>query len=176
MRYEQDVAQRATVLRHLARSLSASIAVFEKQVGVPLRTFPEYKKARAQYLELQALIFTIGDKAAEGKGRGAPQDLKPWLVRMRLRAIAAFTRISLQFFRDPPDLLVQALGAFEILQMEQEAFRSVLNDFDMMLMESAVDDKTSMELDQVRTDMEEILRWLDLLLQTAPPPLTTFEG
>lgn len=174
MRYEQDAAQRATVLRHLSRSLAGAVAAFEKQEGTKLATFPDFKKARARYLEIQAMIFTITEKAAEAPNRGVPADLSGWLVRMRLRGIATFTRLSLSFFRDPPDLLVHALGAFDILQDERESLGSLLNDFDNMLMEAAVDDKTSMELDKVRTQMEEIVALLDGLLKTAPPPLQTF--
>lgn len=175
MRYEEDAAQRATVLRHLSRSLAGAVAAFEKQEGAKLATFPDFKKARARYLEIQAMIFTISDKAAEAPKRGVPSDLGGWLVRMRLRAITIFTRLSLTFFRNPPDLLVHALGAYDILQDERESQQSLLNDFDNLLMEAAVDDKTSMELDKVRTQIEEIVVLLVGLLKTAPPPLQTFE-
>ncbi|WP_029012071.1 hypothetical protein [Niveispirillum irakense] len=174
MRYEQDAAQRATVLRHLSQSLAGAVSLFEKQEGTKLATFPDFKKARARYLEIQAMIFTISDKAAEAPNRGVPADLGGWLVRMRLRAIATFTRLSLGFFRNPPDLLVHALGAYDILQDERESQQSLFNDFDNLLMEAAVDDKTSMELDKVRTQIEEIVVLLDGLLKTAPPPLQTF--
>lgn len=177
MRNEQDVvSQRATVLRQLARSLADAVARFEKGVGTPLKTFPDYKRARAQYLEIQAMIFTITEKAAEAKGQGLPEDLKAWLLRTRLRAISAFTRTSLAFFREPPALLVQALGAYEILEMEKAAFQGVLADFDMMLMEAAVDDRGSQELDEVRVDMEAVVQLLEGLLTTAPPPLMTFDA
>ncbi|WP_114395423.1 hypothetical protein [Oleisolibacter albus] len=174
MRYEQELAQRATVMRKLARSLSDAVVQFEKSVGQTLRTFPDYKKARAQYLEIQSMIFTISDKAEEAPRQGVPEDLKGWLVRMRLRGIAAFTRISLAFFRHPPDMLVHALGAYEILEMERDAFEGVLRDYDMMLLEAALDDKTSEELDKVRLEMEEIVGLLEELLKTAPPPLQRF--
>lgn len=175
MRYEQDAAQRATVLRHLSQSLAGAVSLFEKQENVKLATFPDFKKARARYLEIQALIFTITDKAEEAPNRGVPADLKGWLVRMRLRSITSFTRMSLAFFRDPPELLVHALGAYDILQQERESLMSLLNDFDMMLMEAALDDKTSMELDKVRQQMEEIVTLLDKHLMAAPAALRTFD-
>lgn len=175
MRYEQEAAQRATVLRHLSQSLAGGVSLFEKQESTKLATFPDYKKARARYLEIQAIIFTITDKAEEAPKRGVPPDLKAWLVRMRLRAITTFTRLSHGFFRDPPELLVQALGAYDILHAERESLLSLLTDFDMMLMEAAVDDKSSMELDKVRTQMEEIVGLLDHHLKTAPPALRTFD-
>jgi hypothetical protein len=175
MRYEQDAAQRANVLRHLSQSLAGAVAVFEKQESGPLRTFPDYKKERGRYLEIQAMIFTILDKAAEAPNRGVPQDLKGWLARMRLRAITAFTRISLAFFRNPPELLVQALGAYDILSNEYNSLKNLLTDFDMMLLEAALDDKSSLELDKVRTQMEEIVQLLQQYLKIAPPPLVIFD-
>ncbi|MFV3074205.1 hypothetical protein [Niveispirillum fermenti] len=175
MRYEQEAAQRATVLRHLSQSLAGAVSLFEKQESVKLSTFPDYKKARARYLEIQAMIFTITDKAEEAPNRGVPAELKGWLVRMRLRAITTFTRLSLAFFRDPPDLLIHALGAYDLLQDERVSLLSLLNDFDMMLMEAALDDKSSMELDKVRVQIEEIVSLLDNLLKTAPAPLRTFD-
>lgn len=171
---EKEAAQRATVLRHLARSLAEATAVFERSSTAQLRTFRDYTKARASYMEIQAMIFTIQDKAAEQSGSGVPDDLKTWLIRMRLRAIDSFVRLSVIFFRDPPALLVQAIGAYEILEMERESLSNLLVDYDMMLMESAVDDATSLELDKVRVDMEEVVRLLEGLLKTAPPPLPTF--
>lgn len=175
MRYEQEAAQRATVLRHLSQSLAGAVSLFEKQGGIKLATFPDFKKARARYLEIQALIFTITDKAEEAPNRGVPSDLKGWLIRMRLRAIATFTRMSLTFFREPPDLLIHALGAYDLLQEERSSLMSLLNDFDMMLMEAALDDKTSMELDKVRGQMEEIVRLLDQHLKGAPAALRSFD-
>lgn len=175
MRYEQDAAQRATVLRHLSQSLAGAVSLFEKQEAVKLATFPDYKRARARYLEIQALIFTITDKAEEAPNRGVPTDLKGWLVRMRLRGIASFTRMSLAFFRHPPDLLIHALGAYDLLQDERASLMSLLNDFDMMLMEAALDDKTSMELDKVRAQMEQIVQLLDEHLKGAPAALRTFD-
>lgn len=175
MRYEQDAAQRATVLRHLSQSLAGGVSLFEKQEKVKLATFPDYKKARARYLEIQAMIFTITDKAEEAPNRGVPADLKGWLVRMRLRAITTFTRLSLAFFRDPPELLIHALGAYDLLQDERSSLLSLLNDFDMMLMEAALDDKTSMELDKVRVQIEEIVSLLDKHLKGAPAALRTFD-
>lgn len=175
MRYEQEAAQRATVLRHLSQSLAGAVSLFEKQESVKLSTFPDYKKARARYLEIQAMIFTITDKAEEAPNRGVPAELKGWLVRMRLRAITTFTRLSLAFFRDPPDLLIHALGAYDLLHDERISLLSLLNDFDMMLMEAALDDKSSMELDKVRVQIEEIVSLLDNLLKTAPAPLRTFD-
>lgn len=175
MRYEQDAAQRATVLRHLSQSLAGAVSLFEKQEGIKLATFPDYKRARARYLEIQALIFTITDKAEEAPNRGVPADLKGWLVRMRLRAIASFTRMSLAFFHEPPDLLIHALGAYDLLQDERASLMSLLNDFDMMLMEAALDDKTSMELDKVREQMEQIVHLLDEHLKGAPAALRTFD-
>jgi len=178
MSEEKDAEQRATVLRHLARSLAGAVSTFEKSAGDNLRTFPDYKKARAAYLEIQAMIFTIQDKAGEAKGRGGgfgvPADLDSWLIRTRLRAIASFTRLSYAFFKDPPVLLVKALGAHEILEQERDAFLNVLKHYDMMLLEAALDDKTSEELDRVRTDMERTVELLEKLLDTAPPPLVTF--
>ncbi|WP_119677980.1 hypothetical protein [Indioceanicola profundi] len=171
---EKEAEQRATVLRHLARSLAEATTAFERNSTAKLQTFPDYKKARASYMEIQAMIFTIQDKAAEAYGARIPEDMKLWLVRMRLRAIASFVRLSVIFFRNPPALLVQALGAYEILEMERESLSSLLLDYDMMLMEAAVDDKTSEELDQVRVDMEEVVQLLEGLLKTAPPPLATF--
>ncbi|MFM2042925.1 MAG: hypothetical protein RLY86_1501 [Pseudomonadota bacterium] len=171
---ERETTQRQTVLRHLARSLVDATAGFERGGGVTLQTFPDYKKARAAYMELQAMIFTIQDKAAEGNSGRVPDDLKSWLIRMRLRAIACFVRLSVRFFRNPPALLVQALGAYEILEMERESLSMLLQDYDMMLMESAVDDKTSEQLDKVRAEAEEVVVLLERLLKTAPPPLTTF--
>jgi hypothetical protein len=175
MRYEQEAAQRATVLRHLSQSLAGAVSLFEKQEGTKLATFPDFKKARARYLEIQAMIFTITDKATEAPNRGVPAELNGWLARMRLRGIATFTRLSLSFFKNPPDLLIHALGAYDLLQEERESLQSLLNDFDNLLMEAALDDKTSMELDKVREQMEAILLLLDGLLKTAPPPLQTFE-
>ena len=171
---EKDTAQRATVLRHLARSLADATATFERSSTVQPETFPAYRKARAAYMEIQAMIFTIQDKAAEGNAGRPPEDLKSWLIRMRLRAIASFVRVSVVFFRNPPALLVQALGAYEILEMERESLSNLLLDYDMMLMESAVDDKTSEQLDKVRIDMEEVVGLLERLLKTAPPPLERF--
>lgn len=173
MHGDGELSQPATVLRQLVRSLSQAVAGFEGTADVPRRTFPDYKKARAAYLEIQAMIFTVQDKAQESRAQ-APQDLGAWLVRTRLRAIAAFTRVSLSFFRDPPALLVQALGAHEILDMEREAFEGVLKDYDMMLLEASVDDRKADELDKVRTQMEEVVRLLQDLLKTAPPPLAIF--
>lgn len=171
---EKEAEQRATVLRHLARSLADGTAAFERSSTARLQTFRDYTRARAAYMEIQAMIFTIQDKAAESSGSGVPEDLKSWLVRMRLRAIASFVRLSVIFFRNPPALLVQALGAYEILEMERESLSNLLLDYDMMLMEAAVDDKTSEELDKVRVDMEEVVQLLEGLLKTAPPPLVTF--
>lgn len=161
------------LLRQLATSLSATVGEFEKATTRTSLSFPDYKKARRTYHDIQAMIFTIGDKA-ESRPAEAPPELKSWLIRMRLRSIATFTRLSLAFFRDPPQLLVHALGAYEILQQEQEAFTKVLADYDMMLLEAAVDDKTADELDRVRTDMEEVVERLNELLKTAPPQLTIF--
>ncbi|ACJ00515.1 hypothetical protein [Rhodospirillum centenum] len=173
MAREGDTSQPATVLRQLVRSLSQAVAGFEATADMPRRTFPDYKKARAAYLEIQSMVFAVQDKAQESRAQ-APPDLGAWLVRTRLRAIAAFTRVSLFFFRDPPALLVQALGAHEILEMEREAFEGVLKDYDMMLLEASVDDRKADELDKVRTQIEEVVRLLQDLLKTAPPPLATF--
>lgn len=172
MRVNKEVDVGA-LLRQLATSLSSTVADFEKSSTRKALTFPDYKKARRTYHDIQAMIFTISDKA-ESKPSEAPQELKSWLIRMRLRSIASFTRLSLAFFRDPPQLLVHALGAYEILQQEQEAFTKVLADYDMMLLEAAVDDKTADELDRVRLDMEDVVGRLNTLLKTAPPQLTVF--
>ena len=111
MRAEEDIlAQQQTVLRHLSRSLQGAVQHFETSVEVKRRTFPEYKKARADYMEIQAMIFTIMDKAGEMRS-GVPDNLRPWLIRMRLRGISTFVKVSVAFFREPPALLVQALGA-----------------------------------------------------------------
>jgi len=165
--------QRTALLRSLSQSLARSVTAFEQTEQADLRTFPDYKKSRAAYLEIQALIFMIGERAGEIP-TGAPADLRSWLVRMRLRAVATFTRISLKFFRNPPALLIQALGAYEILEQELEAFDGVLKIYDMLLLEAALDDKTADELDLVRVQMEEVVGLLSQLLKTAPPPLTIF--
>jgi len=172
---EQEIAQRNTVLRHLSRSLNEATVSFEASSTRLLRTFPDYKRARAAYMEIQAMIFTIQDKAAEGGGRGVPRDLAQWLMRMRLRAVASFVRLSVIFFRNPPDLLTHALGAYEILLEERESLSSLLEDYDMMLMEAALDDKTADALDKVRVDLEELIRLLEQLLTAAPPPLAIFD-
>ncbi|MEA1649939.1 hypothetical protein UAJ10_13060 [Nitrospirillum sp. BR 11164] len=172
MRMKKEVNHGA-LLRELAGSLSSTVTSFEQMSGRPAQSFPDYKKARAVYHEIQAMIFTIGDKA-ESRPKDAPRELKSWLIRMRLRSIAAFTRVSLAFFRNPPQLLVHALGAYEILQHEREAFTKVLADYDMMLFEAGIDDKTADELDRVRVNMEEVVERLENLLKTAPPQLTVF--
>lgn len=174
MRAEEDIlAQQQIVLRHLSRSLQGAVVQFESTAENRRRTFPEYKKARADYMEIQAMIFTITDKAGEMRS-GVPDGLRPWLIRMRLRGVATFTKVSVTFFRNPPALLVQALGAYEILEMERESMTSLLSDYDMLLFEAGLDDKTADALDKVRVDIEEVVTHLTKLVQTAPPPLAKF--
>ncbi|HYC02629.1 MAG TPA: hypothetical protein VED40_05010 [Azospirillaceae bacterium] len=173
MRADTDTHPVATLLKQLAGSLNSTLTAFEGTTHRIPRVFTEYTRVRATYHEIQAMIFTINDKAQE-KPKHAPPELKSWLTRMRLRAIAAFAKISLEFFRNPPLLLVQALGAYEILDHERHAFTAVLRDYDNMLLEAAVDDKTADELDRVRTYIEEVVQLLDKLLHNAPPQLRTF--
>ncbi|HYE50706.1 MAG TPA: hypothetical protein VEB20_14020 [Azospirillaceae bacterium] len=173
MSTETENSPQAKLLRQLAESLTSTVTAFEATTGRIPRVFTEYTRVRSTYHEIQAMIFTISDKAAE-KPKFAPQGLKSWLVRMRLRAIAAFAKISLGFFRNPPTLLVQALGAYEILDHERTAFSKVLKDYDNMLLEAAVDDKTADELDRVRVEIEEVVQLLDTLLRNAPAQLRTF--
>ncbi len=164
----------ASVVLQMARKLTEDIVMLGRlrDAGTP-RTFPRFREIRNAHLDIQGLIFSIQERLEEA-GRDLPGNFPQWVIRQKLTDIAIFTDISHAFVSNPPLALTASLGAFDVLQAEQKAFKETLNAFDMMLMEAGIDDKTADELDATRTKIEEILGMIETLLRKSPKILEEF--
>lgn len=162
------------VVLRMARKLTEDIAALARlrAAGTP-KTFPRFREIRNAHLDVQGLVFSIQERIPEA-GKELPDNFPQWVIRQKLTAIAIFTDISFAFISDPPLALTSSLGAYDVLQAEQKAFRETLNAFDMMLMEAGIDDKTADELDATRTKIEKILDMIERLLVTSPNILEEF--
>jgi len=171
----RTAAKDVEIVKEMSRKLTRDIALLEKRFSsVRIETFPTYKEARAAYLEIQGLVETIQDRARRIPNL-LPANFQQWTLRAKLKALQIFAKISHDFISDPPITLTRSFGAFDVLKSEHANFSEVLGYFDMMLMEAGIDDKMSEVLDATHTQIEEILKMIDRLLETSPPPLTEFE-
>lgn len=162
------------ILRAMSATLADQVAALEAAARTTrVRTFVEYKRVRERYQEARDLIETMADRHPAVRDH-FPADFMRTLVGRRLRIVAAYTALAHAFFRDPPDSVSRALGAHEVLSAERDAFRRVLEYFDQMLMEAALDDAASQELEETRVRIEAILATLDRLLLESPTPLEEF--
>jgi hypothetical protein len=171
---ENRLSKEARTAMAMARKLAVDVAAIERRaLAPPPETFRHYKQLRMTYLEILGLIVSIQERIPR-IGREAPPDFGQWVVRMKLRALTAFTSLSLAFLENPPVAITQAIGARDVLLAERENFTEVLGFFDGMLFEAGIDDKTADALDATRTSIERILARLDLLLVHSPEALPEF--
>lgn len=162
------------IVLRMARKLTEDIALLGRQRGAGNpRTFPRFREIRGIYLDIQGLVFSIQDRL-DTAGKELPPNFPQWVLRQKLNAIAIFTDISYGFIREPPLALTSSLGAFDVLEAEQKAFKETLHTFDTMLMEAGIDDKTADELDATRSRIEEILVMIEQLLVNSPKILKEF--
>lgn len=164
----------AEVVKQMARKLQDDIALLGRYRarGTP-KTFPQFREIRNVNNDIQGLLFSIQERLAE-VGKLLPSNFPQWVTRQKLNALAIFTDISHGFISHPPLALTSSLGAFDVLQAEQKAFKEVLEYFDMMLFEAGIDDKTADELDATRTKIEEVLTMIADLLENSPKVLQEF--
>lgn len=171
---ESRLSKEARTVKEMARKLALDVAAIEKRaLAPPPGTVRHYAQLRMTYLEILGLIISIQERIPR-IDREAPADFGQWVVRMKLRALAAFTSLSLAFLEDPPVAITQAIGARDVLQAERENFTEVLGVFDAMLFEAGIDDRTADALDATRTSIERILARLELLLARSPEALPEF--
>lgn len=171
---ENRLSKEARIVMAMARKLAGDVAAIERRaLGPPPETFRHYKQLRNTYLEILGLIVSIQERIPR-IGREAPADFGQWVIRMKLRALAAFTSICLTFLEDPPVAITQAIGARDVLIAEQKNFTEVLEVFDAMLFEAGIDDKTADALDATRTSIERILARLGQMLVHSPEALPEF--
>jgi hypothetical protein len=173
-RYGHTQPRDVDVVVGMSRKLTEDIARMQRQAdGEPITTFLYYKKMREEYLNIQGLIFLIQERA-ERIPKQLPDGFHQWVIRGKLKALSAFTRVCHKFFSNPPITVTHSLGAWDILSEEQEKFRAVSGYFDMMIMEAGIDDKTADALESTRVEIEEIVTMLEHMLQTSPKRLEEF--
>lgn len=168
------MSQVTTIVLRMARKLTEDIAALGRlrAAGKP-KTFPRFREIRNAYLDIQGLVFSIQERLVLA-GKELPDNFPQWVLRQKLNAIAIFTDISYSFISEPPLALTSSLGAYDVLEAEQKAFKETLHTFDTMLMEAGIDDKTADELDATRTRIEQILGMIERLLVTSPKILKEF--
>lgn len=171
---DRRLSREGRTVFEMARKLAADVAALERRAGgSPPETFPRYKEVRATYIEIVGLTFSVQERVPRVAAE-APKDFGQWVVRVKLRALAAFTTISLAFLENPPVAITQAIGAHDVLVAEQKNFTEVLGTFDEMLFEAGIDDRMADALDATRTGIERILERLVELLAHSPEALPEF--
>jgi hypothetical protein len=162
------------IVQSMARTLATQLVNLDRLAASEKPdTFVRYKALREKYLESRDLIDTMSDRSVPIADM-LPPNFSIWLVKCKLRSLAAYAILSDIFFRDPPDTVSRALGAFEVLSEERASFMRTLDYFDDMLMEAEVDDKTADALEATRQRIERIITALDTLLTDSPKQLTIF--
>ncbi|MDR3515628.1 MAG: hypothetical protein P4M00_07425 [Azospirillaceae bacterium] len=165
----------AAIVGKMAKLLASDIRKMEQQaLSDTIKTFLHYNRAREAYLSIQGLISTITERIPAAEA-ALPDGFATWVIRCKLRALSAFTRICHGFFRNPPLTLTHSLGAWDILSEERRNFDAVMQYFDSMIMEAGIDDKTADALEETRVQIEDILGMLEQLLTSSPKRLEEFE-
>ncbi len=168
------MSREARTVFEMSRKLVGDVTRLEQRATQPPpETFPRYKEVRAVYLEIQGLFYSIGERTPRIAGE-LPPDFGQWTVRLKLRALAAFTAVSIAFLQNPPLAITQAIGARDVLLAEQASFSEALSYFDGMLMEAGIDDQMADALDATRVSIEWIIQRLGELLLTSPESLPEF--
>jgi hypothetical protein len=93
-----------------------------------------------------------------------PPQMSRWLMQAKLKAIGIFVEISLGFVRNPPLTLTGSLTARDVLENEQKNFSEARTLFNKLLMEQAVDDKLSDQLDRTLGMIDETIGIIERLL------------
>jgi len=163
------------ILQAMARTLAGQLKQLEALARTErIATFVRYKQIRERYLAARDLIDAMGERYPPIKDM-MPPEFPQWLVKGKLRALAAYAVLADGFFREPPETVTRSLGAYEVLSDERNSMSRTLSYFDDMLMEAAVDDRAADALEGTRRRIEQVINGLDLLLMDSPSPLPELE-
>jgi hypothetical protein len=159
----QQVRKVRLVLQ-MAKKLQRDIGILQRyRADQPPKAFFDFCRIRNHHNEIQGLVFVIRDKMAEISDL-LPAGMDTWLMTAKLRAISIFVEISLEFVRNPPLTLTGSLTARDVLDNEMRNFSEARTFFNNMLMEQAVDDKLSDQLDRTLGMIDETIGIIEGLL------------
>jgi hypothetical protein len=168
------VERQRDILRAMGHTLLDQVTRLERTAETErVRSFVRYREIRERYQESRDLIETMADRHPPVKHL-FPDDFVDTLTKQRLRILSAYSTLAWSFFREPPEAVTRALGAYEVLSAERDSFKGVLSYFDQMLLDARLDDVASEALEQTRERIEKILTTLDLLLLDSPAALEEF--
>jgi len=156
-----DPEAETTTIRLMAQKLSQDIqALVRVKKRGTLRTVPEFRTVCSQHDNIHALVVTIQEHAALIPER-LPEGFRDWTMRARLRGLTVFAEIARDFVKNPPLALTQSLTARDVLTGLRATFDDSQKFFNNVLMEYALDDKTTGELDRAAELIEEIITIVD---------------
>jgi len=161
---DQQQVRNIQLVFQMAKKLQHDIAVLEKYRNEkPPRVFVEFCQIRNRHNDIQGLVYVIQEKMLDLSDLLPPQ-MSRWLMQAKLKAIGIFVEISLGFVRNPPLTLTGSLTARDVLENEQKNFSEARTLFNKLLMEQAVDDKLSDQLDRTLGMIDETIGIIERLL------------